>query len=63
MRQPSACRLRTIVSVVSRSTARPLNWPVVRPSLVIHAMSPSAQPDLRATVASEAAAKAASDPR
>ena len=63
MRQPSACRFRTMVSVVSRSTARPLNRPVVRPSLVIQAMSPSAYPDLRATAASDAAAKAASDPR
>lgn len=63
MRQPSACRFNTIVSVVSRSTARPLNWPVVRPSLVIQATSPSVHPDLRVTVASDAAANAASELR
>ena len=52
-----------MVSVVNRSTARPLNCPVVRPSLVIQATSSSDQPDLRDVVVSEAAAKAASDAR
>lgn len=63
IRHPSASRRSTIVSADRLSTGPPLNWPVVRPSLAIQALSGLARAERRDLTLGTAAEKAASAAR